>query len=365
MLELITDRNQADVNRANQLNKKIYAAWASMAPAAADAGALIDPAEIAEVTLSTEELAEWLSGMKGAYNHTDLNRVGQAVKIISELLNAMPAELEAYRKAKEVYYNVGFLVPYDPSEISVSPKTDWAITDSITPKSMSAYLQNIGNLRSAFPDGCPEAPNSMAQMTITKANNIEKILQTVHNTVTGIKMSLVDKIDQAALAGTDWDKYTYTKEEIYNPYATMSDFETTFYGATDETSITGWSGYTYEWVDLPDGRKECRFVPRGTQNTIYATGNSSPTVYTFPSPYKVEAHSLTLSNGVPQRYTRESTVTTTHSISTVYHKGKRVDTVHTKGYAYPGGITYAEWTKMYMSELAEVVGNGYYYIRRR
>ena len=366
MIQLITDRTQADVNRANDINKKVYAAWASAAANATDYSAVIDPVQVAESTLTDAEFAEWLAGLKGAYNYTDLNRVGSAVSQIAELIKTMPSEVEAYRKQKEVYYSADFLVSYNPDDVSVTPKTDWLMTDPVTPAAMTEYLRNVSNVRKLFPEGCPTVPNSMDRLTFSKANDIEKILETVHSSASALKQNLLGKIDQAALDGTLWDKYTYTEKVVYRPYATLSNFEVTFNGQTDETSITGWSGYTTEWVDLPDGKRECHYVPSGSQKTIYATGNSSSTVYTFPSPYKVEAHALFLINGVPKRQTSESTVTTTQSTSTIYSTDRLVGTVKTQGYAYPDGVSYPLLTREdNHGEVYELVGGGYYYIRRK
>ena len=343
-MELITDRTQADVTRAQELNKKIHTAWDSM---------------------DASELAEWKAGLKGAYNYTDLNRVGQAVQEIADALIAMPTELEEYRKDKEVYYNEKYIVPYDPQKVSVSPKTNWLMTDAVTAPVMAAYLKDISTLRNIFPDGCPAVPVNMAQFTFSKANDIEKILQTVYNSAMAVKNGILSEMDKAALAGTDWDKYTYTEEEVYFPYATQSNFETVFNGETDETSITGWTGYTTQWVDVEGGKRECHFVPRGSQKTIYATGNSSTTVYTFPSEYEVEKHSLFLINGVPKKHTESSTIKTTHSTRTNYYPHVKVGTVHTSGYAYPDGITYPIINLSYRGEPLEMVGEEYYYIRKR
>lgn len=50
-MEIITDRTYEDVQRVIEFEKR---GWAN---------------------LSDEEKAEWLAGMKGALNHTDLNRM--------------------------------------------------------------------------------------------------------------------------------------------------------------------------------------------------------------------------------------------------------------------------------------------------
>ena len=58
---LITDRTTADVARVHELAVKGYAA----------------------------ELAEWLAGMKGAYNDVDLNRVGTALNYLRDRLTGV------------------------------------------------------------------------------------------------------------------------------------------------------------------------------------------------------------------------------------------------------------------------------------
>lgn len=340
-MELITDRTIADVNRAKELNRKL----SSFTP------------------LTAQERTEWMAGMKGSYNYTDLNRVGRAAQEIASMLNALPGEIEAYRKAKEAYANDEYAVK--EFDVVVTPKLDWTMTDQITPAAMTAYLNNIIAIRAALPDGCPAVPGSMRMLTYEGANDIERILQTVHNSAMTIKNRIIAAIDKAALLGTDWDKYTYTEKEVYRPYATLSNFETIFDGPTDETSITGWSGYTTEWVDLPDGRRECHYVPRGAQRTIYATGQSSTTVYTFPDDYTVESHTLFLLSDGPKRHTMSSTVTTHHSTKTIYDTKDLIGTVHTDGFAYPDGIEYPIITATYKGEPSEMVGGRYYYIRIR
>ena len=79
---LIYDRTQADVDRVFTLKTKILTEGLN--------------------ALSAEELAEYMAGMKGAYNYTDMNRVGQAVAYIADRMIALPTELETYREEREV-----------------------------------------------------------------------------------------------------------------------------------------------------------------------------------------------------------------------------------------------------------------------
>ena len=62
---LITDRTAADVARVHELAVKGYAG------------------------MTAAELAEWLAGMKGAYNAVDLNRVGTALNYLRDRLTGV------------------------------------------------------------------------------------------------------------------------------------------------------------------------------------------------------------------------------------------------------------------------------------
>ena len=57
---LVTDRTEADASRYSELRDK---GWAAM---------------------TTAERAEWVAGMKGAYNASDLNRVASAMSYLSQ-----------------------------------------------------------------------------------------------------------------------------------------------------------------------------------------------------------------------------------------------------------------------------------------
>ena len=89
---LITDRTAADVNRVKALAAK---GWAGMTAA---------------------ERTEWLGEMRGAYNASDLNRVGSAVDYVAKRLRSC-----------------GIFV-------SVAPRMDWQETDIPTRAEMAAYL---------------------------------------------------------------------------------------------------------------------------------------------------------------------------------------------------------------------------------
>lgn len=138
MLNLITDRTQADVDRVRQLAQKGLG------------------------NMTADEKTEWLNGLKGAYNASDLNRVGAAVAYVA-------GRLKGYGYA-----------------VSVSPRQDWQAADIPTPESMTAYLADVATLRAALTvaAGTPEVPEDMERLTWQEANDIEQILVDVDELLT-------------------------------------------------------------------------------------------------------------------------------------------------------------------------------------
>lgn len=142
-LNLITDRTQLDVDRVMELASK---GWGGM---------------------TSSEQDEWLSSLKGAYNYSDLNRVGEAISYIADRLNGYG-------------YN-----------IKVSPKTDWKMNDIPRSVQMESYLSFINTIRGAFAvyDDTPSVPSSMKDLTWQRANDIEQILMDVDTIITNMETS--------------------------------------------------------------------------------------------------------------------------------------------------------------------------------
>lgn len=142
-LHLITDRTQADVELAKRLTSS---GWARL-------------------TTAQKEL--WEAGLKGSYNATDLNRVGNAMAQIADAFN-------------EFGYSV-----------DISPKTDWTEHDVPTKTDVDAYLSNLSTLRAAFSviQGTPSVPDDLNNMTVEMANDIEKILDNISTVLNRIDFS--------------------------------------------------------------------------------------------------------------------------------------------------------------------------------
>lgn len=128
---LITDRTAEDVKHVQELAQKI-----------------------AEGIATNEELVEYLTNLKGAYNVSDLNRVGRAVKYIQERL-----------------HEIGIT-------INVAAQSDWTEDDYNNATAMEYYLKDIQAVHKALFSGerLPKVPDNINTLTYDDANSIEKIL---------------------------------------------------------------------------------------------------------------------------------------------------------------------------------------------
>lgn len=140
ILYLVTDRTESDVAYAKLLSGKGMG------------------------SMSDEEKAEWLSGLKGSYNASDLNRVGSAVDYVA-------GRLQRFGNAVEVY-----------------TKKDWATKDVPNVSAMKRYLNDVATLRAvlAVLSTTPEVPPDMDGLTYTEANNIEQILKDIDLLITNM-----------------------------------------------------------------------------------------------------------------------------------------------------------------------------------
>lgn len=134
---LITDRSASDVRRVSEVSARIAAG-----------------------TATAEEVAEWLGGMRGAYNANDINRVGEAMLYLAQRLT-------------------GYGYP-----ITVTPRTDWAYSDEFTPADAEAWLADVAAVRAVLAGGgMPAVPADVEGMTIEEANDIERILVAVETLI--------------------------------------------------------------------------------------------------------------------------------------------------------------------------------------
>lgn len=131
--ELIVDRTQADFDQWRVLSQ---IAWNDMA---------------------AEQKAIWSVPMKGAYNYTDLNRVGSAMLTL---------------KALFATYGIS---------VSVTARSNYIAGEWPTSVEMSTYIQSLKNLKSAVSISTVTPPDSMDNGTVIVWNNIEQILLDVED----------------------------------------------------------------------------------------------------------------------------------------------------------------------------------------
>lgn len=143
-LSLVTDRTQAD-----------YEAWLTLS-------------KIAWADMTDEQKTAWSVPMKGAYNYTDLNRVGTAMLTLQAL-----------------FASYGY-------SVTVDVRTDWSVGEWPSESPMDAYVQSLKNLRGALAQASttPAAPDSMDNGTVVIWNNIEQILLDVEDALNRMAQSL-------------------------------------------------------------------------------------------------------------------------------------------------------------------------------
>lgn len=134
ILGLVTDRTAEDVARWQELHRKGFD------------------------NLTAAEKAEW-ADCKGAYNHSDMNRVEAAVLVIAN-------------KLKGIYFPV-----------DVVTKSNWTRADLPKASDFKRYLGNVVKLRnvSSGLHQAPQPPSSMAYLDYVSANKIEETLLYINN----------------------------------------------------------------------------------------------------------------------------------------------------------------------------------------
>lgn len=168
METLVTDRTRANVSRVLNLMQQIANQTATQdeideflanryeAIAVSDGVVAVSDGVIGVLTTTDT----W----KGAYNYTDLNRVGAAVTRITE------------RLASAGIY------------IATVGKSDWTEEDCNNVEALDYYLKDISLVRGAIAvtSDTPPVPDDLQGLYWWEANNIEKILEDVDYLITNM-----------------------------------------------------------------------------------------------------------------------------------------------------------------------------------
>ena len=165
-IEMITDRTMSDVELVKSLVKKGLK------------------------RMTDDEKRSFLSGMKGAYNYTDFNRVESIVKYLSDRLVKVPVEIDNLRKELYIASDSAFSVPYDPSDYeNINVKTDWEVSNLLTETDRVRYIGNIEHIALSLSDLPESFPMSLDGLTYSGANAIEQSLVNIDILLTELKKS--------------------------------------------------------------------------------------------------------------------------------------------------------------------------------
>lgn len=169
---LVFNRTNADVERVKNLQIRIEGGKATEA-----------------------EIAEWLGGLIGAYNATDMNRVESAVDYLQTYLNGVQAALDAYRAERMVASDAFWNVPW--GAISLVTKKDWVLEDIPGESDLARYLSNVDAVTSAISIS-KNLPADMEFLDYIGANEIERSLKTEYDAAEEYEKSTKESIDDTA-----------------------------------------------------------------------------------------------------------------------------------------------------------------------
>lgn len=159
------------------------------------------------IVLITDRTAADVSAgrRKGYYNALDLIRVGEAMLYAQGLLT-------------QSGYGV-----------SIAPKLDWQLSDIPTHAQMDRYLSDIRVLRSAMDllSSTPQAPGSASGLTWSKANDIEKIIESIEYTVEHVFAGLFRAGQFDAMAG-DRRPFPTANSDMGRTWEELDDMGTTW-----------------------------------------------------------------------------------------------------------------------------------------
>ncbi len=153
-IELIVDRTISDVEIAKSLIRKGLS------------------------NMTNDEKQAFLSGLKGAYNYIDVNRVESVVEYLAERLVRLPEEIKQYANSERVYwYDDYFNVDYNPQDYEgIKANNNWTINDIFSKSEREEYLQKILYIIASIGEAPKDFPSTLENLTHSGANNIEKSL---------------------------------------------------------------------------------------------------------------------------------------------------------------------------------------------
>jgi hypothetical protein len=173
-IEMVVDRDAVDVERVARLRAKGLQ------------------------NMTAKELSEFMAGMKGAYNFTDVNRVEAACEFLAGLLFGYALELKSLCSESGVALDKAFLMQYNEDEINeLQFKSDWSAGDLFTAEERKRYINNARAICSALFELGAAFPQSLDKLNHNGANRIEATLDKVEPTATAEYRKKKNYIEQA------------------------------------------------------------------------------------------------------------------------------------------------------------------------
>ena len=161
MLNLITDRTASDASRIDRLLKKGMQNWTAderLYFFNGSGGYEAVSTLTDDIATLTDTVAVYVGNgvVRGAYNHTDLNRVTAAMDGIKARLEKDGYRVDGYRETVN----------------------EWSDSDAPRAAQLEAYLANVAAIRGVLDvlPTTPETPEDMDLLTWMEANDIEQIL---------------------------------------------------------------------------------------------------------------------------------------------------------------------------------------------
>ena len=128
-IEMITDRSASDVLLAKNLIKKGFQ------------------------NMTEDEKNSFLSGLKGAYNYSDVNRVETAIKYFVDTMLQIYEQNIQLAKELGVSWASIYDVPYNPEDYkNMVHKNDWSTNDIFSEADRTDFLNKIVHVLSAIID---------------------------------------------------------------------------------------------------------------------------------------------------------------------------------------------------------------------
>ena len=126
--------------------------------------------------LTAEELDEWNAAVvRGAYNASDINRVGEAIEYTDAYLSEVQSIIDAYRiergVADDVYFDAQVA---DPSEM-IAPWTDYTISE---PPIMASNVLRTFRAAQVMAERVriPYTAPDISRLTYQDANRVERMI---------------------------------------------------------------------------------------------------------------------------------------------------------------------------------------------